>query len=58
MEYENSIETTLMIIASNWEYKFNTNMTDEDFKNFRQECKDAGVTPLDVYPYMSDYENI
>lgn len=51
-------EEEKMALAFKWEYKFNHNITDEDLKEFREECKKIGVTPLDIYPYMEDEGNI
>lgn len=48
-----------MLIASNWEWKFNnTNLTQKDYDEFHRDCREAGVSPLDVYQYMNDYETI
>lgn len=55
MIYEEDImeQSPAQIIALNWAYKFNeTHLTEDDLKQFAKECKEAGVTALDVYEYM------
>lgn len=51
-------EKEKIALAFKWEYKFNRNMTEEDLRKFRKDCKKIGVTPLDIYPYMEDEYNI
>ena len=55
---DNNVEKA-KIIASNLEWAFNhTNLTKEDYDNFHRDCREAGVSSLDVYQYMNDYETI
>ena len=55
MEKFNEYEKKCMMIAEMWSYKFNTTMTQEDLKLFREDCKNAEVDIFDVYEFMDDY---
>ena len=53
--YDEMIDLQVRMIASNWEWKFaNLDMSKEDLAEFNKQCKDAGISPLDVYPYMNE----
>lgn len=44
------------ILGWTWSYKFNHSMNDDDHKQFREDCKNFEVNPLDVFEYIEDYE--
>lgn len=45
-------------MAIKWEYKFNTRMTDKDYKQFRKEVETLQLDTFEIYAYMEDYYNI
>ena len=53
MYEENMIDNPAQIIAFEWKFKFGEyHLTEEELKQFREQCRNAGVTPLEVYEYM------
>lgn len=57
MEKFTEYERKCMLVAANWEYKFNTGMTDEDHQEFQKDCEFHKVGRLDVFAFMNDYCN-
>ena len=45
-------------MAIKWERKFNTRMTDKDYKQFRKEVETLQLDTFEIYAYMEDYYNI
>lgn len=53
MYEENMIENPAQIIAFEWSFKFNeSHLTEDELKEFNKQCREAGVSPLEVYEYM------
>ena len=51
-------KTLIEYMTRRWEYKFNTHMTDKDYKQYRHEVKLLNLNSFKVLSNMEDYYNI
>ena len=51
-------KTLIEYMVRRWEYKFNTHMTDKDYKQYRHEVKLLNLDSFKVLSNMEDYYNI
>ena len=53
-----SKEILIDYMVRRWEYKFNTNMNDKEYKQYRHEVKLLNLDSFEVLSNMEDYYNI